>query len=71
MGLYRLLDTVPDFKRGSKMETKKIPHKLNIISFSDAQAECEGCGWSYCGTGERTEDEIRELYKLNRPDHEK
>lgn len=39
-------------------------HKLNIVSLSDAQAVCQ-CGWSLSSTGERTEEEIQELYQLH------
>jgi hypothetical protein len=41
-----------------------MKHKLKIISYHDAQADCEGCNWHYKGTGERTLDEIETLYSL-------
>src|SRR3990167_2263766 len=36
--------------------------KLKITSLHDAMAECEGCSWHYAGTGERTRDEIENIF---------
>jgi hypothetical protein len=41
-----------------------VEHKLKIISFDDVQAKCEGCSWTYVGTGERSLAEIKTLYSL-------
>jgi hypothetical protein len=37
--------------------------KLVVKSLHDAQAECEGCGWHYAFTGERTKEELTKVWE--------
>ena len=45
-----------------------MEHKLIIVSLSDAQAYCSGCGWAMTCTGERTKEDIEKEYQKHADD---
>lgn len=45
-----------------QLQKEKEKHKLTILSLHDSQAECS-CGWHYCFTGEKTKEEIENVWR--------